>query len=190
MRREGGRALRQRLGKGGRQRGGVLGRCVLRMRHKDEDIGFMIIRKRQPHKAVLPAPRLAPRSKLRTLDGNSGQHLWCTDRRNEGLAFPLDWIDQLFECDGGGGIFHVLRVADDTFARTCRGLHRREFLRIGSLALGGLTLSQVLKVKAEEGRRLVKDKAVVLLFLQGGSSQIETFDPEDDGSRGDSQHHR
>jgi len=51
-------------------------------------------------------------------------------------------------------------------------------LRIGSLALGGLTLSQLLKVKAEDGRRLVKDKAVVLLFLQGGPSQIETFDPK------------
>ena len=73
----------------------------------------------------------------------------------------------------------MLRISDTSFTGTCQGLNRRELLRIGSLALGGLTLSQLLKVQAsEEGRRMVKDKAVVLLFLQGGPSQIETFDPK------------
>ena len=59
---------------------------------------------------------------------------------------------------------------------TDTGVNRREFLRIGSLALGGLALPQLLQ--AQETRRMVKDKAVVLLFLQGGPSQIETFDPK------------
>ena len=72
----------------------------------------------------------------------------------------------------------MLRISDTSCARTCRGLTRRELLRVGSLALGGLTLSQLLKVQAQEGRRMVKDKAVVLLFLQGGPTQIETFDPK------------
>jgi len=58
-------------------------------------------------------------------------------------------------------------------------MHRRDFLRIGSLGLGGLTLGQLMNVQGSEaGRRAVKDKAVVLLFLQGGPSQIETFDPK------------
>jgi hypothetical protein len=53
---------------------------------------------------------------------------------------------------------------------------RREFLRIGSLALGGLTLPGRGARAAEAP--LITDRAVVFLFLQGGPSQIETFDPK------------
>jgi hypothetical protein len=56
--------------------------------------------------------------------------------------------------------------------------HRRAFLKIGSLALGGLTLPDLLAARAADGRPLVKDKAVIFLFLHGGPSQIETFDPK------------
>src|SRR5947209_2226202 len=57
--------------------------------------------------------------------------------------------------------------------------NRPEFLRVGSLALGGLPLPGLLaaKARAADAGRLTTDKAVVLLFLQGGPSQIETFDP-------------
>jgi hypothetical protein len=57
---------------------------------------------------------------------------------------------------------------------------RREFLRVGSLALGGLTLSGLhsWRARAAGSDRLTTDKAVVFLFLQGGPSQIETFDPK------------
>ena len=73
----------------------------------------------------------------------------------------------------------MLRIFDSAKTRTCRGLTRRELLRIGGLGLGALTLSQLMKVQAsDDGRRMIKDKAVVLLFLQGGPSQIETFDPK------------
>jgi len=61
-------------------------------------------------------------------------------------------------------------------------LPRREFLRIGSLALGsGLALPKLLASRAaaaEELGSLVRDKSVVFLFLQGGPSQMETFDPK------------
>src|SRR5262249_10397910 len=56
--------------------------------------------------------------------------------------------------------------------------HRRDFLRIGSLALGGLSLSSLLAARASESKELVKDKSVIFLFLHGGPSQIETFDPK------------
>jgi hypothetical protein len=57
---------------------------------------------------------------------------------------------------------------------------RRSFLRIGSLALGGLTLPQLLtaKARAAESRQVVKDKSVIFLFLHGGPPQTETFDPK------------
>jgi uncharacterized protein (DUF1501 family) len=53
---------------------------------------------------------------------------------------------------------------------------RRAFLQIGSLALAGLSLPQWLR--ASDPRRPVTDKSVVFLFLHGGPSQIETFDPK------------
>jgi uncharacterized protein (DUF1501 family) len=64
--------------------------------------------------------------------------------------------------------------------RTCAGATRREFLRIGGLALGGLTLPRLLAARAESARQRkpVRDVSVILLFLQGGPSHIEFFDPK------------
>ncbi|MSR59292.1 MAG: DUF1501 domain-containing protein [Planctomycetaceae bacterium] len=58
---------------------------------------------------------------------------------------------------------------------------RREFLRVGSLALGGLTLPSLMGMEngaAAATSRLVTGKSVIFLFLHGGPSQIETFDPK------------
>lgn len=66
-------------------------------------------------------------------------------------------------------------------------LNRRGFLRIGGLGLGGigahglglggLTLRDVLAAGAA-GNGVLRDKSVILLFLHGGPSQYETFDPK------------
>ncbi len=58
--------------------------------------------------------------------------------------------------------------------------NRRSFLKIGSLALGGLSLAHPLQAKAaaEPRRPVLKDRSVIFLFLHGGPSQIETFDPK------------
>ena len=59
-------------------------------------------------------------------------------------------------------------------------LGRRDFLRVGSLGLGGLTLSGLLATRAAAAaeKRPVTDKSVIFLFMHGGPSQIETFDPK------------
>jgi uncharacterized protein (DUF1501 family) len=72
----------------------------------------------------------------------------------------------------------MFRLLDNGPAHTCRGFSRREFFRVGSLALGGLTLPGLLAARAGSPGRMVKDRAVVLLFLQGGPSHIELFDPK------------
>ncbi len=59
-----------------------------------------------------------------------------------------------------------------------RGLHRRSFLRIGGLTLGGLSLGQWLAWQQALGAEVLRDKAVVFLFMQGGPPQTETFDPK------------
>jgi hypothetical protein len=47
------------------------------------------------------------------------------------------------------------------------------------MTLGGLTLPTLLVQQARAAAdRLVRDKSVVLLFMHGGPSQIETFDPK------------
>jgi hypothetical protein len=74
----------------------------------------------------------------------------------------------------------MLTISSNTSARNCEGIQRRDFLQIGALSLGGLSLSQLLTLKAfaGSGKSIVKDKAVVILNLQGGPPHIETFDPK------------
>jgi hypothetical protein len=60
-----------------------------------------------------------------------------------------------------------------------RPLARREMLRIGSLALGGLALPHLVAAKANAaGASPLTGKSVIFVFQQGGPSQFETFDPK------------
>jgi len=74
----------------------------------------------------------------------------------------------------------MFTLSDTRPDRNCQGYSRRDFLRIGTLGIGGLSLPSLLAARAAAASdgRPVTDKAVVLLFLQGGPSQIETFDPK------------
>lgn len=66
--------------------------------------------------------------------------------------------------------------------RLCDGLHRRRFLQVGSLGSLGLTLPGLLRAEAATpGRR--KHQACILLWLQGGPSQIDTWDPKPDAPK-------
>lgn len=78
----------------------------------------------------------------------------------------------------------MFNLFDTELTHTCAGATRRRFLQVGGLALGGFTLPGLLAARAATAGQLVKDKAVVLLFLQGGPSQIETFDPKMTASEG------
>ncbi|MDA8632799.1 DUF1501 domain-containing protein [Verrucomicrobiales bacterium] len=62
---------------------------------------------------------------------------------------------------------------------------RRSVLKIGALGLGGgmFTLPQFLAAKSIQPG-LVKDRSVVFLFMHGGPSQTETFDPKMDQPSG------
>ncbi len=74
----------------------------------------------------------------------------------------------------------MLTLLTGPASRTCEGLSRRDSLRIGALGLSGLTLPNLLQAKGEGTPGFVRDKSVVLLFLGGGPSQIETFNPNMD----------
>ena len=71
-------------------------------------------------------------------------------------------------------------------SRLCDGTSRRDFLRAGLFDLGGLAVGSNLRAAdptAAPGS-FVRDKSVVFLFLAGGPSQYETFDPKPDGPEG------
>ena len=54
-------------------------------------------------------------------------------------------------------------------------LKRREFLRVGTLALGGLTLPHLLQLRAAAGTGQ-RNTSVILFWMWGGPSQLETYD--------------
>jgi len=58
------------------------------------------------------------------------------------------------------------------------GWSRRDFLQVGSLALGGLSLADLAAARAADTDTLLTGKSVVFLFMQGGPPQTETFDPK------------
>jgi len=76
----------------------------------------------------------------------------------------------------------MLKVSSNEISATCEGSSRREFLRIGTLGLGGLALTDLLSLKtlgSESNRyEILRNKSVVFLNLQGGPTHVETFDPK------------
>ncbi len=67
----------------------------------------------------------------------------------------------------------MINILFGSGTRDCSGQTRRNFLRAGSLAFGGLLLPRAQAAEA----KFIKDKAVVMVFLAGGASHIETFNP-------------
>jgi hypothetical protein len=65
--------------------------------------------------------------------------------------------------------------------RYCDGVSRRSFLRIGALAVGGLSLPRLLQAEALAGRS--SHKAVIMVYLSGGLSHHDSFDLKPDAPR-------
>lgn len=64
-------------------------------------------------------------------------------------------------------------------ARNCQGMTRRSALQVGFLGALGLSLPDMLRMHAE-GNASQRGKSVILLWLDGGPSQLETYDPKPD----------
>jgi hypothetical protein len=67
-------------------------------------------------------------------------------------------------------------------AKLCDGVTRRELLRVGGLAFGGLTLADVLRQRAsaapDSGSK--RNKSVIMIWLRGGASHIDSWDMKPD----------
>src|SRR5437763_37591 len=69
---------------------------------------------------------------------------------------------------------------------TCDGITRRDLLRVGGSAVFGITLGNLFGLQAAtaaEGKAggpgFGKAKSVILLYLQGGPSHLDLWDPKD-----------
>ena len=71
----------------------------------------------------------------------------------------------------------MLTVFTDGKGRNCDGLSRRDFIQAGALGMSGLALPQLLASRAQAGNTS-SDTSVVWLWLNGGPTHIETFDPK------------
>ncbi len=74
----------------------------------------------------------------------------------------------------------MLQLVHGTGGRNCAGTTRRTALKAGFLGLLGLSQADLLRLRAESGAAAPNDKAVILLWLDGGPSQLETYDPKPD----------
>src|SRR6516162_3747038 len=59
--------------------------------------------------------------------------------------------------------------------QSLQGMSRRSWLRIGGLALGGLTLPDILRAEARSRQRNPA-KGVIMVLLPGGPTHLDTFD--------------
>jgi hypothetical protein len=76
-------------------------------------------------------------------------------------------------------------------AKLCDGWSRREFMRVGGATMLGISLPQILRMEAQAataasgmiratGPGAGTAKHVILIYLQGGPSHIDIFDPKPD----------
>jgi hypothetical protein len=62
----------------------------------------------------------------------------------------------------------------------CDGVTRRTFLQVGTLALGGLSLADLLRCQAKGAAPETSVKSVIFVYLPGGPSHIDLYDMKPD----------
>jgi Protein of unknown function (DUF1501) len=80
----------------------------------------------------------------------------------------------------------MLVIPGNSGKDTCDGVSRRELLRVGGSAILGLSLGGFFQMQAQAASKtgngspgFGKAKSVILLYLQGGPSHLDLWDPKD-----------
>ncbi|WP_406698809.1 DUF1501 domain-containing protein [Singulisphaera sp. Ch08] len=69
----------------------------------------------------------------------------------------------------------MLNIGGGARGKYCDGVSRRDFLKIGGLALGGLSLPGILRAEAQASIAS-SNKAIIMVFLAGGPPHQDMFD--------------
>jgi len=64
--------------------------------------------------------------------------------------------------------------------RLCDGVTRREVLRVGALGCVGVTLADLLRIRAGAASDTGRAKSVIMIWLRGGASHIDSYDMKPD----------
>ena len=74
----------------------------------------------------------------------------------------------------------MLEIRTGPDQKLCDGTTRRDFLRAGFLGIAGLTLADVLRMESAQAAELCRpagsSKNVILIWLHGGQTQLDTYD--------------
>src|SRR4051812_19759992 len=73
----------------------------------------------------------------------------------------------------------MLTLYTNSTQQYCDGISRRNFLRLGAMGMGGLTLAGLMRAEAEAGISN-STKAVINIHLSGGPSHQDMFDLKPD----------
>src|SRR4051794_24952902 len=84
----------------------------------------------------------------------------------------------------GGGLAMLTFFGDGR--RYCDGVSRRSFLKIGGLAMGGLSLPDLLRAESKAGVSAGSrsHKSVIMVYLTGGLAHQDTVDLKPDAPEG------
>ena len=79
----------------------------------------------------------------------------------------------------------MLKIFGTPNGRDCDGFTRRNFLQVGTLGvagMSGLSLPGLLQAKDKAAKQgvTIKNKSVIWIWLAGGPTHVETFDPKMD----------
>lgn len=76
----------------------------------------------------------------------------------------------------------MLQIDCGRTGRYCDGMSRRTFVKLGVAGMGAASLGDVLRARALSAERTgsTKDTACILIWLDGGPSHIDTYDPKPD----------
>lgn len=66
----------------------------------------------------------------------------------------------------------------------CQALNRRQFLQVGGVGAFGLSLAGLLRSQAQAAEQPRKDVNCILLWMSGGPSHHDTFDPKPEARQG------
>ena len=71
----------------------------------------------------------------------------------------------------------MLTLSSARRPRLGNGISRRDLLRIGTLSVGGLSLADLLRLKAKGAQQAkTPHKAVIMIYLCGAPFHIDTYD--------------
>lgn len=60
--------------------------------------------------------------------------------------------------------------------RYCDGISRRDFLRVGALSVGGLSMADLMRRRAAANTSPASGKSVIMVFLHGGPPHLDMYD--------------